>query len=51
MDRPIENCYWVAPGKLLAGEYPRNLDDESSPDKIARLIDAGISAFIDLTEA
>jgi hypothetical protein len=50
MSRPIDNCYWVLPGKLLAGEYPRNLDDASSPQKIARLTDAGITAFIDLTE-
>ena len=49
--RPIDNCYWVVPGKLLAGEYPRNLDDASSPQKIARLTDVGVSVFIDLTEA
>ena len=50
LSRPIENCYWVVPGKLLAGEYPRNQDDASSPEKIARLTDAGVSVFIDLTE-
>jgi len=50
MNRPIENCYWVVPGKLLAGEYPRNIDKESSPQKINALTHAGISAFIDLTE-
>jgi hypothetical protein len=48
--RPIENCYWVVPGRLLAGEYPRNIDDESSQCKLARLTRAGVSAFIDLTE-
>ena len=48
---PIEMCYWVAPGKLLAGEYPRNVDEESSREKLAMLTDAGVSAFIDLTEA
>lgn len=48
---PIENCYWVIPGQLLAGEYPRNLDEASSPAKLARLTDAGVTAFIDLTEA
>ena len=47
---PIENCYWVVPGKLLAGEYPRNRNDESSSEKLSRLIGAGITAFIDLTE-
>ena len=49
--RPIESCYWVVPGKLLAGEYPRNIDDRSSPAKIKALEDAGITSFIDLTEA
>ncbi len=48
--RPIENCYWVVPGRLLAGEYPRNLDTASSKEKLARLTNAGVSAFIDLTE-
>ena len=44
-------CYWVVPGKLLAGEYPRNVDEGSSREKLAMLTDAGVSAFIDLTEA
>lgn len=48
--RPIEHCYWVEPGKLLAGEYPRELDDELSREKLANLVDAGVSVFIDLTE-
>ncbi len=50
MNRPIKHCYWVVPGKLLAGEYPRNMDDESSQDKIDALLGSGITAFIDLTE-
>ena len=49
--RPIENCYWVIPGKLLAGEYPRNRDEASSRAKLAQLTDAGVAAFIDLTES
>ena len=48
---PVENCYWVDPGRLLAGEYPRNVDDASSRRKLQALTDAGVSAFIDLTEA
>ena len=48
--RPIDMCYWVVPGKLLSGEYPRNLDTPSSIEKLARLTEAGVSAFIDLTE-
>lgn len=48
-EKPIKYCYWVVPGKLLAGEYPRNLDDESSAEKMRALTDAGIASFIDLT--
>ena len=43
-------CYWVESGKFLAGEYPRNPDKESSLEKIAALMDAGVGLFIDLTE-
>ena len=48
--QPIEYCYWVIPGKFLAGEYPRNKDKNSSISKINSLIGADVSAFIDLTE-
>ena len=47
IERPIENCYWVVPGKVLAGEYPRDPDNAFS--KLARLTEAGVTAFIDLT--
>ena len=50
MHQPIEHCYWVAPGRLLAGEYPRNIDEDSSRLKITALILSGVTAFIDLTE-
>ena len=43
MKRPMENCYWVIPGKLLAGAYPKI-------DKIKSLLQAGITVFINLTE-
>jgi hypothetical protein len=46
---PIEHCYWVVPGKFLAGEYPRNLDPHSSAEKIMALLASGITVFIDLT--
>jgi len=50
MQQPIENCYWVVPGKFLAGEYPRNKDEASSRAKIDALISSGVTNFIDLTE-
>lgn len=48
--QPIKYCYWVSPGKLLAGEYPRNKDYESSHEKITALLRSGVEVFIDLTE-
>jgi len=50
MHKPIENCYWVVPGKFLAGEYPRDMDEKSSRVKINALIHSGITVFIDLTD-
>jgi hypothetical protein len=48
--QPIEYCYWVSPNQLLAGEYPRTLEDKASRKKIGDLVRAGVRAFIDLTE-
>ena len=49
-ERPIPDSYWVQPGRLLAGEYPRNKDDASSRVKLRHLLEAGITSFFDLTE-
>ena len=49
--RPIEYCYWVVPGQLLAGEYPMVKNDEAaSRAKLADLTKAGVNTFIDLTQ-
>ncbi|MBX3275390.1 MAG: hypothetical protein KF729_34305 [Sandaracinaceae bacterium] len=50
MNRPIERCYWVVPGRLLAGEYPRNEEEASSREKVGAFLRAGVAAFIDLTQ-
>jgi len=47
-ERPTPNCYWVMPG-FLAGNYPRTRDDESSRGKLRRIVDAGVTCFVDLT--
>jgi predicted protein tyrosine phosphatase len=49
-DPPIPDSYWVLPGRLLAGEYPRNPDDTSSRAKLRRFLLAGVRSFLDLTE-
>ena len=49
ISKPIENSYQVIPDKFLAGEYPRDINEESSISKIETLITAGVRTFIDLT--
>ena len=46
---PIDGTYWVVPGRLLAGEYPRARFDRDSAAKLAKFADAGVTSFIDLT--
>ena len=42
--------YWAKPTQLLAGDYPGEVDEKSSMSKLKRLLEAGVSYFIDLTE-
>lgn len=42
---PCDNTYWLPGNRFAAGPYPG-----FDPDTIRMLLDAGISAFIDLTE-
>jgi ADP-ribosylglycohydrolase len=48
---PLENSYWVQPGRLLAGEYPGAGPEPVARARIRKLLDAGIGCFIDLTAA
>lgn len=48
--RPHGNCYWLARGRILAGEYPRTAEPASSRAKLAALLDANVRRFVDLTE-
>jgi hypothetical protein len=50
LDPPLPNSYWVIPGRLLAGEYPLGDDDAEARAGLARLDQAGIDYFVDLTE-
>jgi hypothetical protein len=51
LDRPLPNSYWVIPGRLLAGEYPTGVADPEVRERLARLRQAGIDCYVDLTEA
>ncbi len=47
---PLPNCHWIEPGRLLAGEHPCGDGERATKKRIARLVDAGIDLFFDLTE-
>ena len=50
-DPPIEGAYWVRPGKLLAGPYPGDRTGIRTRRRLRRLLRAGVTFFLDLTEA
>lgn len=47
---PLPNTYWVEPGRLLAGEYPGSNSRADTMERLRRLLAAGITYFLDLTE-
>jgi len=47
---PLANCYWVLPGRLLAGEYPGGATPAATRERLGKLLAAGIGCFVDLTE-
>ncbi len=50
VEHPIPYAYWVTPGKLLAGPYPARMDQELTRERLAALLDAGVTVFVNLTE-
>jgi len=49
--RPHQDCYWVVPGTLLAGEHPGAGNPVATQARLAMLAAAGVRHFVDLTEA
>ncbi len=47
---PFERSYWVAPGQLLAGCYPGDLDPALARQKLGRLLDCGVRLVVNLME-
>ena len=47
--RPLPESYWIEPGKLLAGPYPRALNSDQLRAKLNRLLTDGFTLFVDLT--
>ncbi|MCB1089377.1 MAG: tyrosine-protein phosphatase, partial [Verrucomicrobiae bacterium] len=50
MTPPFSNSYWLEPGQIVCGEYPRDFDDLEDHEGMAALLAAGVRMFIDLTE-
>jgi protein-tyrosine phosphatase len=48
---PIAESYWVEENRFLAGEYPGSRDPETARRLMDAFLEAGITAFIDLTES
>jgi len=46
---PTNRSYWVVEHELAAGAYPASLD-ATDGSAVLRLLDAGITAFVNLTE-
>jgi ADP-ribosylglycohydrolase len=46
---PLPNCYWVLPGRLLAGEHPAGATPPLTRERLSRLLAAGVTCFVDLT--
>ncbi|MBO0726512.1 MAG: dual specificity protein phosphatase family protein [Blastocatellia bacterium] len=47
---PIDDSYWLVPGRLLAGEYPGAETKEEARRKLRSFLNAGVDFFLDLTE-
>lgn len=47
--RPHDNCYWVVPGRMLAGEYPADDDPQTMAHQMQALLAAGVTHCFDLT--
>jgi hypothetical protein len=48
--RPIQDAYWVIPGRLLAGEYPTvTFNPEANERRLGAFLGYGFDTFINLT--
>jgi len=50
MTPPFPNSYWLEPGRILCGEYPRDFDDLEDHEGMTAILQAGVRVFLDLTE-
>ena len=50
LPRPHDNCYWLLPDRMLAGEYPGLADPEPQSRRLAAIVGAGVRCVVDLTD-
>lgn len=50
MSVPTHHSYEILPGRFHAGEYPGEQTESRARAKVQAMLDAGVQAFIDLTE-
>ncbi|HET7203482.1 MAG TPA: ADP-ribosylglycohydrolase family protein [Steroidobacteraceae bacterium] len=48
--RPVDETYWVVPGRLLVGAHPGSRSRAQAMDRLRRFLETGVTCFIDLTE-
>ena len=48
--RPHDNCYWLLPGRILAGEYPGVADFQQQSRRLEAMFGAGVRCVVDLTD-
>ncbi len=51
ISKPFSRSYWVIPGKVCAGAYPGDPDEEVMEGKLKGLIDCGIRHIVNFMEA
>ena len=43
-------CWWIEEGKVLGGPFPGDKEGETAAERVGRLLDFGVSSFVDLME-
>lgn len=46
----LPGAYWVIPGRLAAGPFPGAWIEAHARERVRKLLDAGVTLFLDLTE-
>jgi hypothetical protein len=51
LSTPVPEAYWIIPGRFLAGPYPGHVREATARRQVDRFLEAGVTLFVDLTEA